>query len=562
MYIISVIPLIKIPHPNPQLLSYFCAEKIKIGGLVKIPLRNKKINAIVVEQKKVEEQKFRLKKLADYTIKPIDKILSSEPVLTDKQLKLLFWFADYYFAPLGMVAKIFLSANSRIKKTRSQKSRIPALGGSASGGKIQNLILTPATKSLVFAPFTNLKSIIIEDESSDLYKSWGRRPHYNARDIALELAKIHKAKLTLRSSLPSVETCYWAEQKKYKLTIQNQKSRAKNQKLIDMREEMRKGNFSIISKGLEEKLRNSKKAILYIARRGTSTFILCRECGYVSMCKDCELPMVFHEDKPSRRLVCHHCGKDDIAPVLCPNCKSAKIKYFGAGTQKVESEVKKLFLEKTALRLDSDIAEKSAQQEKILKYYKEGKNVILVGSQMLLNKNLKSDLAAIISIETILNLPDFKSQERVFQIINQMQKKAEKEFFLQTYNPENFTLKTALENNFEKFYNEEIKNRKAFNYPPFSQIIKLTYGHKNPLQAKNQARILDEKLKTRIRQLAITNEQLAMLGPIPAFVLKEKNRYYWNIVLKSRIEDLNLRNKLLIIVPSDWEIEVDPETLL
>jgi len=557
MYIINVIPLIKIPYPNPQLLSYFCAEKIKIGALVKIPLRNKKINAIVVEQKKIEEQKFRIKKLADYTIKPIDKIVSKEPALTDKQLKLLFWFADYYFAPLGLVAKIFLAKKFEILNSKF---------------KIQNLVLTPATKSLVFAPFTNLKSIIIENESSELYKSWGRKPYYNAKDIAIELTKIHKAKLVLKNDLPSIETYYWAEQKKYKLLFKNQDSKlpprarlakgGRTQNLIDMRKEMRNGNFSIIGRELQEKLKDSQKSIIYIARRGTSTFILCRECGYVSICKDCELPMVFHEDKPSRRLVCHHCGKDDIAPVLCPKCKSAKIKYFGAGTQKVESEVKKLFPEKMVLRLDSDIAEKPAQQEKILKDYKENGNAILVGSQMLLNKNLKADLAAIISIETILNLPDFKSQERVFQIINQVKKMAGKEFFLQTYNPENFTIKTALENNFEKFYNEEIKNRKAFNYPPFSQIIKLTYGHKNPLQAKNQAKILSEKLKTRIKQLAISNEQLTILGPIPAFVMKEKNKYCWNIVLKNRIRDLNLRNKLLIIVPSNWEIEVDPDSLL
>ncbi|MDP2934775.1 MAG: hypothetical protein Q8N59_03365, partial [bacterium] len=372
MYILNVIPLIKIPHPNSQLLSYFCAEKIKIGSLVKISVRKKKINAIVVDCRKLEQEKIRLKKIADFQIKPIEKIVSVEPVLIEKQIKLLFWISDYYFAPLGLVARIFLSKEFKIQNSEF---------------KIQNLILTPQTKSLVFAPFANLKSITIKDESSDLYKSWGRKPYYNAKDIAIELAKIHQAKLILKSNLPSIETRYWTQKGGYNLKFENSeidsKFKIQNSKLIDMREEMKNGNFSIISRELQEKLKNFKKSILFIARRGTSTFVLCRSCGYVSVCKDCDVPMVFHEDKPSRRLVCHHCGKDDIAPVLCPKCKSIKIKYFGAGTQKAESEIKKIFPDKKVFRLDSDISEKPLEQEKIIKEFLVAENAVLVGSQML-----------------------------------------------------------------------------------------------------------------------------------------------------------------------------------
>jgi primosomal protein N' (replication factor Y) len=549
MYILNVIPLIKIPYPNSQLLSYFCAEKTKIGCLVKIPVRKKKINAIVVDCKKLEQEKMRLKKFADFQIKPIEKIVSDEPILTEKQIKLLFWISDYYFTPPGLVARIFLS-----KKFEIQNSKF----------KIQNLILTPKTKSLVFAPFAGLKSITVDDESSNLYKSWGRKPYYNAKNIAIELAKIHKAKLILKSGLPSIETYYWAEQKKYILKIASPElvRLGRKNSLVDMREEMKKGNFSIISHELQEKLKNSKKSILFIARRGTSTFVLCRSCGYVSMCKNCDVPMVFHEDKPSRRLVCHHCGKDDIAPVLCPRCKSIKIKYFGAGTQKTESEIKKMFPDKKVFRLDSDVSEKPLEQEKIIKEFLAAENTILVGSQMLLNKNLKADLTAIISIETILNLPDFKNSERVFQVINQLHNMSNGDFMVQTYNSDNFTIKTALENNFSKFYNEEAKNRKAFDYPPFSQIIKLGFTHKSPQVAGDEAKILITKLKQQKKHLAINDEQLAIIGPVPAFVPREKESYHWNIILKSRISDLNLRNRLLIIVPSRWEIEVDPESLL
>lgn len=530
MYITNVIPLIKIPHPNPQILSYFCSEKIPIGGLVRISLRKKKIRAVVVEQKKIEQEKIRLKKFADFTIKPIEKTISKKPFLTKNQLKLLFWIADYYFAPLGIVAKIFLSKNYEIRDTKYQ---------------IRNLTLTPKTKALVFAPFKNLTSITIEDEESPLYRSWGRRPYYNAKDIAIQLAKIHKAKLTLKSEF-------------YKLP----KLKIKKH-IIDMREEIKNGNLSIISYALEEKLRKYKKIILYITRRGTATFILCRECGYVAQCSECDVPMVFHENIPKKRLLCHHCGKQDIAPVLCPNCRSLKIKYFGAGTQKVETEVKKLFPEATVLRLDSDIAEKPAQQQKITEKFNRSKKAILIGSQMLFNKELKADLVAVISLETILNLPDFRSSERVFRIINQLQKMAKKEFLLQTYNPDNYTIKSALASDFKGFYNEQLKIRKVFNYPPFSQIIKLTFEHKDPDRAKEEAKILVQKLNQQIKyQIRNTKYQIQLMGPAPAFITKIKRMYRWNIVIKSKIKDLKKRNKLLMIVPPTWNIEVDPESLL
>lgn len=548
MYVINVIPLIKIPYPNPQILSYFCSEKIKKGGVVKISIRNRKIKAIVLEQKTIEQEKIRLKKFADFAIKPIDKIIFKEAVLNEKQLKLLFWIADYYFAPLGLVAKIFLSKKSSSFAKATED--------------IQKLILTPKTKGLVFSAFKNLRSITIENEESPLHRSWGRKPYYNAKDIAIQLAKIHKAKLFLTSQLPSVETYYLSQKGKYKLQFPVTSYRLPATKFIDMCEELQNGNFSIISKELQESLTKSEKSILYIARRGTATFILCQECGYVSMCPNCDVPMVFHEDLPSKRLMCHHCGKQDIAPVLCPKCRSAKIKYFGAGTQKVETEIKKLHPNKTVLRLDSDITPKPIDQQKIIEKFNKEKNAILIGSQMLFSKNLKVDLVAVISLETILNLPDYKNSERVFQIINQLQKMASGEFLLQTYNPDNLTIKTALENNFEKFYNEEIKMRKKFIYPPFSQIIKLSFEHKSPEKAKNEAKILFEKLKQQIKNLKIKSEEIQIAGPVPTFIPRVKRFYSWNIVLKSKIKKLTTRNRLLIIVPSRWEIEVDPESLL
>ncbi len=549
MYIINVIPLIKIPRPNPQILSYFFKEKIKRGALVKISLRKKLIRAVVVEAKKIENEKIWIKKFANFKIKPIEKIISSVPVLDEKQIKLLFWISDYYFVSLGVVAKIFISRKFTLSDKKFNKP---------------TLIIGPKNKSLIFGPFKRLKKIIVEDESSNLYWSWGRKPYYNVRDIIPTLAKIHGAKLILKAEIPSVESYYWSKKKKFILRINNPQNHipSPSKNIVDMREELKNGNNSIICRSLQRALKDSDKSILYIARRGTATFILCRECGFVATCKDCSVPLVYHEDKPAKKLICHHCGNEDIAPVLCPNCKSIKIKYFGAGTQKVESEIKKFFPDKKIFRLDSDTAPKSSDQQKVLNEFSNAQNAVLVGSQMLVGKNLNADLTAIVSLETILNLPDYKNSERVFQIINKIIKMANKEFWIQSYNPESSIFRNALENNFTEFYNNEIKNRESFNYPPFCQLIKLKFRHKNSEKAKSEARIIFEKLNTQKEHLKIEKKKLEIIGPIPSFIHKEKGLYCWNIIIKSKIKDLATRNKLLTIIPPNIEIIIDPITIL
>ena len=546
MYILNVIPLIKIPRPNSQILSYFSISRINPGFLIKVSIRNRKVDAVVLECRSMDQEKLRLKKYADFEIKPIEKNKILKQILNENQIKLLIWLSEYYFAPIGLFARIFLAKKSSSFAKATEDN--------------PHLTLTPKTKGLVFGSFgRGLKSITVEDSESDLYQSWGRKPYYNVKDIAIQLAKIHNAKLILKTSLPSIEDHYGAKNNSYFLQIQNPKSKIQKT-IVDMREEMKNGNFSPISTILKEKLENSNKSILFIARRGTSTIVLCRECGYIAKCRSCDVPMVYHEEKSSRRLVCHHCGKDDIAPVLCPNCKSIKIKYLGAGTQKVESEIKKLFPDKKVFRLDGDISEKPTEQQKIITELKNSDNTILIGSQMILNKDLDTDLMAIISIDTILNLPDFKSSERVFQTINQLVNMTRNKFIIQTYNADSKTIKYAIENNFNTFYNEEIEARKKYNYPPFSEIIKLSYSHKDFTIAKNDALILKNKLEQQIRtQLKIESWKLKinLFGPSPAFVPKEKGTYKWNIIIKSQLTTEE-RNKILIIVPPTWEIEVNP----
>ena len=538
MYVVNVIPLTRIPFPSPQILSYFFKEKLPKGALVQISLRKKQINAIVFLSENLEKKKIDIKKGASFKLKPIEKVISRKPVLSKNQLKLLFWISEYYFASLGTVAKIFLSKKYEIRNTKYE---------------IRNLALTPETKKLVFAPFNNLKSVVIKDADSPKYKSWGRQPYYDARKIALQLAKIFKAKIILKSKLPFVETYYWAKKGKYRLISKNSEQRTVNSKLIDMRKEIKRGNYSILSEELQEELRKAEKSILYISRRGTATFILCRDCGYVIKCPHCDVPMILHQ--VGSKLLCHHCGNEEKPPALCPNCKGYRIKYFGAGTQRVETEVKKLLPKIKIFRLDSDTTKTSVEQQRIIDKFNKLKSAILIGTQMLLEKNIKPvDLVGVVSIETILNLPDYRSSERVLKTLSQLRLISKGVFLIQTYNPKSVTI----EKNWKKFYNEEIKVRKTLNYPPFSQIIKLSFEHKDLKKAEDETRILFEKLKQQIQ----SQLKIDLLGPVPAFIPKIAGKHRWNIIIKSKIKDLKKRNKLLIIVPSTWKIEVDPESLL
>ncbi len=577
MYIINVIPLVKIPYPNSQILSYFFKEKLPKGALVQISLRKKQTNAIVFSSENLEKKKIDIKKGTSFKLKPIEKVISKNPVLTKNQFKLLFWFSEYYFSPLGLVTKLFVPRESY---------QMPIINK-------QTLKLTPETKKNVFFPFKNLKSIIIENADSPKYVSWGRQPYYNIQKVALQLAKIFKAKIVLKSTHPSVETYYWAQKNKYRLQIQDTRypgraprsgtGKIQNTKLVDMRKEIKKGNYSILSDELQKELKKARKSILYISRRGTATFILCRDCGHVLKCPYCDVPLVYHENTKYKiqdtkyYLLCHHCGNEEKPLTLCPNCKGYRIKYFGAGTQRVEMEIKNILPKTKVFRLDSDRAKTPAEQWKIIDKFNGFKNLprgkagaILIGTQMLFEKDIRPiNLIGVVSIETILNLPDYRSSERVFKILNQLRSMSKKKFLIQTYNPKNSAIINAVDNNWKKFYNEEIKIRKVLSYPPFSQIIKLSFEHKDPKKTEDEAKILLEKLKQQIKNLKFEVNSLELLGPVPAFIPKIREKHRWNIVIKSKNPALlagrqepRIRNQLLMIVPPNWKIEVDPENLL
>ena len=601
MKIIDVIPTTKIPLAQPQILSYFSAADVLAGSLVEVPLARRKETGVVVDCREVLDFKQEIKR-ADFEMRRVLKIVSSEPVLTEKQVALALWAAKYYWASPGIFLKMMISKknpksqfsiSNKITNPKPQTlilyPTVPAL--LAAKGKYPNAIIWHSgltqkqarearekikngetetilgARSALFLPFLNLKEIAIEDGANSGHRSWDMFPHYRSQEIADKLAELFGAKLEIKSDIPSIETNFLVNS----INLPADKQRAQTA-LIDMREEIKRKNFSIFSETLQREIAKTlaakKQIILFINRRGAANFVLCRDCGFVANCPNCEVPLAHHLINGQPALICHHCGHKETPPGLCPKCQSHRIKTVGTGTQKVELEAQKLFPAAKIARLDGDIAPDAKTQQKVIEAFAEKKIEILVSTQITFSwlDNLPSvELAALISADTLLHLPDFRSGERTFQTIWSLGHIAQK-LAIQSYNPENSVLKYAAKNNWKDFYQEEIDTRKILGYPPFSQLIKLTFRHHDPQKAGTEAKILAVKLKRAGKEkIADISEAL------PAFIPKEKGKYVWNIIMKIPIsksrfqisdEFLQKRNSILKYVPSNWEIDVDPESLL
>ncbi|MBU5293355.1 primosomal protein N' [Anaerosalibacter bizertensis] len=415
-------------------------------------------------------------------------------------------------------------------------------------GKV-NIVV--GARSAVFAPFNNLGLIIIDEEHENSYKS-SMNPKYNAIEVAEKRCELEGASLVLGTATPSLETYYRAKSGEIKLLtlsdrINNKKLPTMN--IVDMREELNSGNRSILSVDLydaiEENLKNNKQTILFLNRRGYSTFISCRKCGYVAKCENCDISLTYHFSE--NKLKCHYCGMVTSPPRICPECGSKYIKYFGSGTQKIEEIVKKLFPYSRIARMDVDTTSRKGSHARILKNMKNGEIDILIGTQMI-TKGLDFPLVTLVGIiaaDTSLNLPDFRSSERTFQLLTQVGGRAgrgdfEGQVIVQTYSPEHFSIQMAKEHDYIQFYNKEILLRKEFEYPPFMDIITIVmYG-----RDRNKVSKLSKKIYSKILEKLkeINKGELAknIFGPNPAPLEKLKNNYRWQIIIKSDKENLKM----------------------
>ncbi|MFZ5352634.1 MAG: primosomal protein N' [Bacillota bacterium] len=404
--------------------------------------------------------------------------------------------------------------------------------------------LAVGARSAVFAPFSKLGVIIIDEEHENTYKS-EIKPKYLTREVAEKRCQMEGAKLILGSATPSVETYYRADIGE--LGLVRLPDRVNNRpmpkvEIVDMREELKKGNKTIFSERLTEQiihtLNSDNQLILFLNRRGYSTFVSCRQCGLVMKCPRCSISMTYH--MYSDKLTCHYCGYERSNPKTCPKCSSTSIRYFGVGTQKLEKEFQARFGVQNTLRMDADTTNRKNSHEKILSSFRRKEAKVLLGTQMI-SKGLDFHdvtLVGVITADTSLNLPDFRASERTFQMIAQVAGRAgrgEKQgcVIVQTYSPEHYSLQYAQKHDYEGFYQQEIRLRKELSYPPFSFIAGIIISGLN----KEKVERASAELGSFIASENMANE-IEILGPAAAPLSRIKNRHRWQLILKSRDYEL------------------------
>ena len=430
-------------------------------------------------------------------------------------------------------------------------------------------------RSAIFAPVQNLGIIIIDEEHDSSYKSESS-PKYNAKEIAKKIAKEENIPLLLGSATPDLSTYYKAQQRE--ITILELTKRANNSSLpkveiIDLKQELANGNRSMLSfelyQSIEENLKNKLQTILFLNRRGYSTFIMCRNCGYTVKCKNCNISMTYHSYE--NKLKCHYCGYEEKLVKTCPECGSDKIRYFGTGTQKLEQEIHKQFPQAKTIRMDVDTVTKKNSHEEILNKFKNEDVDILIGTQMVVKGHHfpKVTLVGVIAADSSLNIDDYRATERTFQILTQVAGRAGREnlpgkVVIQSYNPENFSIQNAQKQDYEEFYQTEIALRKQLKYPPFCDIIIIGFNSSSEEEIKKVANIAYEEVEKNLNK-----DEFKVFKPMPSPIDKIQNKYRWRIIIKGNMnEEANnvLNNLLKNIYDKDFKntkisIDVNPNNM-
>ncbi|MBU0895119.1 MAG: primosomal protein N' [Candidatus Omnitrophica bacterium] len=394
-------------------------------------------------------------------------------------------------------------------------------------------------RSAIFAPMSRLGLIIIDEEHETTYKQ-DDVPRYHARDVAEERSRLNKCPLILGSATPSLESYYKAKRGDYKLirlTRRVDDRLLPKVKIVDMRMDLAtRKKLTIFSRVLLDAVDNALKAgkqvIIFLNRRGFSTFINCKKCGLVVKCRRCDAVMVYHFEE--KKLICHYCNYHQAPPDICPKCKSGYIRYSGLGTEKVESELSHAFSHVKMARMDSDTTAKKGSHDRILSKFKSGEVKMLVGTQMIA-KGLdfpQVTLVGVVSADVTLNIPDFRSSERTFNLLTQVGGRAGRgedggEVIVQTYAPSHYAILAAAKHDYDKFYDEEIISRKELLFPPFVSLVKVVVRARNDEMTRQAAVELAEALRAEDKDAMIA-------GPAPAPMARMRGYFRYNILLKGK----------------------------
>lgn len=449
-------------------------------------------------------------------------------------------------------------------------------------------------RSAVFAPFEHIGLIIMDEEHETSYKQ-EESPKYHARDVAVKRAQQQGAAVILGSATPSLESYHAARSQSddnFAPMLLEMKHRALGNELpavqiVDMREELKEGNRSMFSRDLHQaiqvRLDRKEQIVLLLNRRGYSTFVMCRSCGYVAGCPECDISLTYHQK--SNHLRCHYCGHAEPAPSVCPDCGSEHIRYFGTGTQRVEEELAKLFPGIRVIRMDVDTTTEKGSHEKLLKQFRDKKADVLLGTQMVAKGLDFPDvtLVGVITADSALNLPDFRAGEKTFQLLTQVAGRAGRhqlpgEVFIQSYTPDHYSIIHASLHDYLSFVRDELKHRRNLHYPPYCRLILVTLTHEQlPLlvrMAENMVSVLQGKARQRGWYGSLdrlTADAFDVLGPVASPIPRIKNRYRFQCMVKWRgnidavglvqeaaeqLEDTAQSQKLQI------SIDVDPQMLM
>ncbi|WP_187986354.1 primosomal protein N' [Listeria marthii] len=407
-------------------------------------------------------------------------------------------------------------------------------------------------RSAVFAPFENLGIIIIDEEHEASYKQEDN-PRYHARDVAIWRATKYQCPVVLGSATPSLES--FARAKKGVYTLIELPSRVNDRAMpevnvVDMREELRKENRTEFSTELLEKIKDrivkKEQTVLMLNRRGYSSFVMCRDCGYVVECPNCDISLTYHQS--SNQMKCHYCGHEERVPQKCPSCEGEHIRYFGTGTQKVEESLTKLIPEARVIRMDVDTTRTKGAHEKLLNSFRNHEADILLGTQMIAKGLDFPDitLVGVLNADTMLHLPDFRASERTFQLLTQVSGRAGRhertgEVVVQSYNPEHYSIEFAKKHDFIGFYNHEMQLRKIGSYPPFYYLTMINVSDENEMKAIRTIQEMAQFLRGKLGPDAV------ILGPVPSTITRIKNKYRYQCIIKYKIEP-NLKKELKTLI--------------
>lgn len=456
-------------------------------------------------------------------------------------------------------------------------------------------------RSALFSPLPNLGVIVVDEEHDGSYKQTPPvpPPYYHARDVAIQMGQLLRATVILGSATPDIVSYHRAQSGRYQLLelpkrVMGHRQRVESQserlntpsiymheaedpedaltiplppiQIVDLRQELRAGNRSIFSRALEtavtQTLERNEQAILFLNRRGSATFVICRDCGYVANCPRCDSPLTYH--RPHMSLVCHHCGRQEPNHAECPQCSSKRIRYFGLGTEEVEARVQARWPDARITRWDRDTTAGKNKHENLLASFINQEADILVGTQMIA-KGLDLPLVTlvgVISADVSLGLPDYRTGERAFQVLAQVAGRAGRgllggRVIVQTYQPEHYAIQAAADHDYTSFYIDEIRFRTQHSLPPFRRMAKLVLVDPVSERAKQQAEDLARGLRLHIRQQALAASEV--IGPTPPFFGRVDGRYRWQIIIRSPNPNRLLED---FPIPPKWQVDIDPVSTL